>query len=224
MVRSKIIVYHVGAAKVGKTSILTQFAESTFLEDGSTTIGVDFKSKHVKLEGKRVFFQVCVKITINNLVVGYSRFLPIFIRLTLLGQERFASIVHSYTRGAHCIVFVYDITNPDSLYGNIPRHIEAFTELDKITTILLGNKNDLQQDRQVEFQEGKRFAEKHNIDLFLETSAKTSDNIVEAFCETAKLLLKKAELEEKEESSSGVVLSAPDKKKKCSGCKKNDNQ
>jgi hypothetical protein len=62
------------------------------------------------------------------------------------------------------IVFVYD-TTIDSLYGNIPRQVEAFTELKP--TFLLGNKNDPQQDRQAELKKAT-LRKKHNIDLFLD--------------------------------------------------------
>ena len=97
------------------------------------------------------------------------------------GHEAFQSITRSYYKGAVGALLVYDITRRETFSHLIKWLSEVKENASKdITIILIGNKNDLEKGRQVSFEEGESFAKENNL-LFLETSAKTSKNIMEAF-------------------------------------------
>ncbi len=83
----------IGSSGVGKTSILTQFADNKFSQNYLTTIGVDFRFKTIKYENKNVKFQIW----------------------DTAGQERFRTITSAYYKGADGIIMVYDVTDPSSL-------------------------------------------------------------------------------------------------------------
>ena len=123
------------------------------------TIGVDFKIRTIDVDGKTVKLQIW----------------------DTAGQERFKTITSSYYKGAHGIIVTYDITERDSF----AKVSEWMSEVDKhaqenISRILVGNKKDLDSQRQVPYEEGKELADHFNV-RFLETSAKESVNVEEAF-------------------------------------------
>lgn len=156
----KIIV--VGDAGVGKTSLALRFTQNTFTEEYIVTIGVNFLSKLIKIGEDRVKLQIW----------------------DTGGQERFAYIRPSYYKGATGAIITYDITNRES-FINLPRWLK---ELDKhceeLITILVGNKADLEDMRQVEYSEGKDFANAYDLDFF-ETSAKENKNVNDLFMHLA---------------------------------------
>ncbi len=112
----------IGSSGVGKTSILTQFADNKFTENYLTTIGVDFRFKTIKHESKNIKFQIW----------------------DTAGQERFRTITSAYYKGADGIIMVYDVTDPSSLEDIEQFWIpEAYNYCDRsIDVILLGNKSD----------------------------------------------------------------------------------
>lgn len=149
----------IGDSGVGKSCLLLRFADSSYIESFISTIGVDFKIKTIELDGKIIKLQIW----------------------DTAGQERFRTITSSYYRGAHGIIVVYDITDPDS-FSNVKQwmaEIERFA-CENVNRLLVGNKCDLTNKRQVEYQVAKEFADKLNIP-FLETSAKTATNVSKAF-------------------------------------------
>ena len=83
----------IGSSGVGKTSILTMFADNKFTENYLTTIGVDFRFKTIKYDNKNIKFQIW----------------------DTAGQERFRTITSAYYNGADGIIMVYDLTEPSSL-------------------------------------------------------------------------------------------------------------
>ncbi len=97
------------------------------------------------------------------------------------GQERFKTITSSYYKGAHGIIVTYDITDRESFsaietwMNEVEKHAS-----DNISRVLIGNKCDMADARQVSTDEGKDLAEHYNV-RFLETSAKDSKNVDEAF-------------------------------------------
>lgn len=105
------------------------------------------------------------------------------------GQERFRTMSTSYYRGAHGIIIVYDITDRSS-FINIEswwREMSRETSQD-VSVILVGNKNDMALMRTVSYEEGRRLAAKYGV-AFMETSAKTGNNVNELFGEiTAEVL------------------------------------
>ena len=123
------------------------------------TIGVDFKIRTIDVDGKTIKLQIW----------------------DTSGQERFKTITSSYYKGAHGIIVTYDITDRDSF----AKVSEWMSEVDKntnknISRILVGNKKDLEDKRKVPYSEGKELGDHFNV-RFLETSAKESMNVEDAF-------------------------------------------
>lgn len=97
------------------------------------------------------------------------------------GQERFRTLTSSYYRGAHGIIIVYDVTDRDT-FENVKTWM---SEIDKFATqgvckILVGNKCDMNEERQVTYEEGQQLAKQYEIP-FLEASAKKSVNVANSF-------------------------------------------
>nr|CAG8445645.1 10700_t:CDS:2 [Entrophospora candida]CAG8448261.1 910_t:CDS:2 [Entrophospora candida] len=148
---------------VGKSCLLLRFADDTYTESYISTIGVDFKIRTIDLEGKTVKLQIW----------------------DTAGQERFRTITSSYYRGAHGIIVVYDVTDPDT-FTNVKQWLQ---EIDRyacegVNKLLVGNKNDLANKKAVEYSVAK-FADQLSIP-FLETSAKNATNVEQAFLTMAK--------------------------------------
>ena len=105
------------------------------------------------------------------------------------GQERFRNVISSYFRGAHGILLIYDVTNRDSF-----KNLESWLiEIEKnasenVLKILIGNKNDLVDDKEIKTEEGQAFANRNGMQ-FIETSAKENTNVTEAFESLAKLMM-----------------------------------
>jgi small GTP-binding protein len=102
------------------------------------------------------------------------------------GQERFRTITSSYYRGAHGIIVVYDVTDQES-FNNVK---QWFQEIDRYATegvnkLLVGNKSDISDKKVVEYTVAKEFADSMGIP-FLETSAKSSTNVEQAFLTMAR--------------------------------------
>ena len=109
------------------------------------------------------------------------------------GQEAFQAITRTYYKGAIGALLVYDITRKET-FTHVTKWLEDVrTNSSKnVTVILIGNKKDLDDKRQVSFEEGEAFAKEHGL-MFLETSAKTALNVVEAFNLSAQCILNNIE-------------------------------
>jgi len=145
-----------------------------------TTIGIDFKIRTIELDGKRIKLQIW----------------------DTAGQERFRTITTAYYRGAMGILLVYDVTDEKS-FANIRnwiRNIEQHAS-DNVNKMLVGNKCDMQDKRVVEADRGKALADEYNI-KFIETSAKSSINVENAFITLAKDI-KKRLIDSQEQAGSG---------------------
>jgi Ras-related protein Rab-8A len=153
----------IGDSGVGKSAILTRFADESFTQSFITTIGIDFKIRTITLDGKRIKLQIW----------------------DTAGQERFKTITTAYYRGAMGILLVYDVTS-DSSFANVNQWMGAIRQhaSDSVNKVLLGNKADtsgpLVSKRTVATARGQALAEQHGIPFF-ETSAKNGINIEEAF-------------------------------------------
>ncbi|VDK77042.1 unnamed protein product [Litomosoides sigmodontis] len=106
------------------------------------------------------------------------------------GQERFLAITTTYYRDADALLLVYDLTNRQS-FINIRDWLARIKENAKETVLvtLVGNKMDLQSGRKVQYEEGRQLAEAYDI-AFIETSAKSGENVKETFQEIARRLVK----------------------------------
>ena len=146
-----------GDSDVGKTSLLQKYNNNDFLGQSLPTIGVECYSS-ILINGNQKY----------NIQLWDTS-----------GQERFKSLVKSFFRGAHGIIFTYDITNRES-FINIKHWIEnANSESSNFKKIIIGNKIDLEINRTVSFNELKEFAESYQCNYF-ETSAKSGKNIEKA--------------------------------------------
>jgi len=158
-----------GETSVGKTSLLIRYSDDIFDSDSLPTLGVDVRYKYVTLENKRIRLDIW----------------------DTAGQERFKNITKNYLHGANGILYVYDITNKESFNklktwlndskGNISPETEK---------IIVGNKIDLEDEREVNIDTVKDFGEKHNIDVF-EVSAKNGKGVEEIFTHLTKKLFQK---------------------------------
>ena len=140
------------------------------------------------------------------------------------GQESFRSITRAYYRGAAGALLVYDITKKES-FRNVGRWLEEARQNgnQNMTIMLIGNKSDLGEQRAVQREEGAKFAQDNGL-IFQETSAKTAQNVEEAFLRTAKDIYEKVSRGEVEVArETGVVVQQPGQKpssgKKKSCCK-----
>ncbi|KAJ8478586.1 hypothetical protein OPV22_022313 [Ensete ventricosum] len=149
----------IGDSSVGKSCLLLRFADDSYVDSYISTIGVDFKIRTVELDGKTVKLQIW----------------------DTAGQERFRTITSSYYRGAHGIIIVYDITEMES-FNNIRQWLSEIDRYasDSVCKLLVGNKCDLVENRVVEIEKAKAFADSLGIP-FIETSAKDSINVEKAF-------------------------------------------
>lgn len=184
----------VGESGVGKTCMLLRFADNQFDENFLSTIGVDFKVKEIVCDEKKVKLQIWDS----------------------AGQERFRNITSSYYRNCSGIIIVYDITSKDS-FEKVSDWVEEVRRYVPTAPLLLvGNKCDLEDKRQVTPDEGKELATRLGL-IFLETSAKSSHNIDQAFQEMTSQLIKDAESKPKQPGPNQVSINtpAPKEKKKC---------
>lgn len=173
----------IGDTGVGKSCLLLRFADDSFTENYTSTIGVDFRFRTVKVDKKVVKLQIW----------------------DTAGQERFRTITSAYYRGADGIIMVYDVTLEDSF-----KHInEWFLEVNRYAAedtckIIVGNKIDLPE-KVISTEVGKAYADKLNMP-FIETSAVNSTNVEAAFETITKQLI-----ETKGKSPSKSTASAPPK-------------
>ena len=105
------------------------------------------------------------------------------------GQEAFQAITRTYYKGAIGALLVYDITRKET-FIHVTKWLEEVRNNSSktITVILIGNKKDLEDKRQVSYEEGEAFAKENGL-MFLETSAKTAYNVVESFNLSAQCIL-----------------------------------
>ena len=157
LLKLKLIV--VGDQSTGKSCLLNRFVNDTFDENYQATIGLDFQSKNVTIHDQDV-------------------------RLILYdtaGQEKFRSLIPMYIRDAQIILLIYDIANRES-FDSIPKWIQEVLDIKNSEAViaLIGNKNDLENERKVSFEEGQKFADGNKY-IFQEVSAKNGKNVEKFF-------------------------------------------
>ncbi|XP_077870503.1 ras-related protein Rab-30-like [Saccoglossus kowalevskii] len=174
----------IGNAGVGKTCLVRRFTQGLFPPGQGATIGVDFMIKTVQIGDDKVKLQIW----------------------DTAGQERFRSITQSYYRSADALVVVYDVTSFES-FRCLPdwiKEIEQYAS-NKAITVLVGNKTDLIEDREVSLDNGTNFASTHEM-RFLETSAKEADNVDKLFLDIAEELTKRVQVHEVEDSKDEIAI------------------
>ena len=163
----KIVIF--GDAGSGKTTLTKRFKTNLFISDSQMTIGVDFETKNIEVDGKKV----------KLMIWDFG------------GEERFRFILPKYIAGAMGGIFMYDITNYPSL-----AHIDNWLSVvngrkEKIPLVLLGGKSDLDIIRQISYKEGKKVANEKGFSDFTECSAKTGENVEKSFETLTRIMLNK---------------------------------
>ncbi|XP_033946544.1 ras-related protein Rab-14-like [Pseudochaenichthys georgianus] len=163
----------IGDMGVGKSCLLHQFTEKKFMADCPHTIGVEFGTRIMEVNSQKVKLQIW----------------------DTAGQERFRAVTRSYYRGAAGALMVYDITRR-STYNHLSSWLTDARNLTNPNTviILIGNKADLEAQRDVTYEEAKQFAEENDSLLNVYSSLKMlcsffclrGENVEEAFLEAAK--------------------------------------
>ena len=149
----------IGDSGVGKSNILLKYLKNEFQQNTKATVGVEFGTKTVEIDNKKIKVQIW----------------------DTAGQERYRSITSAYYKGAKGAFIVYDITRKGS-FENIDKWIEDLkSNGDKnVSIMLIGNKSDLADKREVQTDEGIKKSEESKV-AFLETSALNGENVAKAF-------------------------------------------
>jgi Ras-related protein Rab-43 len=157
----------IGDAGVGKTCVVQRFKSGTYTEKHGSTIGVDFTMKTLTIDGKRVKLQIW----------------------DTAGQERFRTITQSYYRSANGVIIAYDISKR-ATFDAVPRWLDDVKRYSgpNVVQLLVGNKCDIENLREVNLAEAKSLALSQNFIGAVETSAKENTNIDDMFLKMAKEL------------------------------------
>ena len=157
----------IGDAGVGKSCLTAKAVKGVFEDTYSATVGFEFLTFNVKIGDKVIKLQIW----------------------DTCGQEIYRSLISSFYRNASLAMMVYSIDSKESF-----NHIETWLKEVKLQSnpdikiFLIGNKADLEQQREVKTSEAKVFKEENGIHYFSEASAKSGLNSKEVFIEAAKLL------------------------------------
>ena len=197
----------IGDSGVGKTNILSRYVRDEFSIETKSTVGVEFGSKIVKSNSINIKVQIW----------------------DTAGQERYKSITNAYYKGAKGAFVVYDISKKET-FDNINKWIEELKNNgdSDVCILLIGNKCDLEDERQVTQDDALKKAEQFDI-AFLETSALQAVNIEKAFNNMIEQISKKINIGNDDEKNNkiqenGITLNANEhldkgnnakKKKKC---------
>ena len=152
----------IGDSGVGKSNLLSRFTRNEFCSESKSTIGVEFATRSLELDGKAVKAQIW----------------------DTAGQERYRAITSAYYRGAVGALLVYDVTKSES-FENVQKWLRELRDHAdaNIVIMLVGNKSDLEHLRCVSRDVGALFATKESLS-FIETSALDSTNVEPAFQQT----------------------------------------
>jgi small GTP-binding protein len=151
----------IGESSVGKTTIATRLCEDRFMaESRQHTLGIDMFEKDFQIDGEYLKIQLW----------------------DTVGQECYDSITTSYYRGGAGIVVVYDITCARSfkMLSKWMNYVETHATAD-VSMMILGSKTDLDDLREVQYEDGQKYADNFSIGHFYEVSAKSGQNVQEAF-------------------------------------------
>lgn len=153
----------IGDSGVGKTNCLSRFCRNEFQTNSKPTIGVEFATKQLTIDGDLVKCQIW----------------------DTAGQERYRAITNAYYRGAVGALLVYDVTRQKT-FESITRWLTELREhaSPDMVVMLVGNKTDLKDQREVGVEQGQEIAQREGL-LFIETSALDGSNVEQAFSRVA---------------------------------------
>ena len=151
MSRQKII--FTGDIAVGKTSIINSIMDQKFSAEYEPSIGVDFFSKTIRYKGKLIKLQIWDS----------------------AGQEKFRSLIPNYIRGSSLIFLIFDVSKKDT-FDHLNEWINFIKNIENGNIVIVGNKIDLKDSREVSKEEAEKFCKQVKFDYF-EVSAKEGTNI-----------------------------------------------
>ena len=175
----------IGSSSVGKSSILQRYIQKVFNESYSCTIGVDFFMKSLDVGDKSIKLQLW----------------------DTAGTEKFRSITTGYYRGANAAFVVFDLTSKptfDCLNEWIQNYYKFSNPDTEKNVVLVGNKSDLVNKREVSEEEIENFAKNNNL-MYFETSAKDGKNIDECFYFIAEKLVKQFENKDQDDNKKNLI-------------------
>ena len=178
----EIKILTLGYTDVGKTSILLRFTKNTFHDKYVSTIGIDFKGRTLTLGNNTI-----VKVVVYDTA----------------GQERYKGLVKSFYKKADGILLTFDLCNKES-FDKLDfwvKELKEYTGLQDLYIVLVGNKNDKKEERQISYEEAKEYAKKNNFEGYYEVSAKLDEGggINNLFYDVTKGTLKKILMKNKED-------------------------
>jgi len=149
----------IGDSGVGKSNLLSRFTRNEFNIESKSTIGVEFATKSITIDGNIIKAQIW----------------------DTAGQERYRAITSAYYRGAVGALLVYDISKYNT-FENVERWLNELKDhaAPEIVVMLVGNKSDMRHNRAVGQEDAEAFAKRHSL-AFIETSALDSSNVELAF-------------------------------------------
>ena len=190
-----------GDTCVGKTCLISRYANGVFKEDYIATVGVDFVSKQEIINDKNINVKLW----------------------DTAGQERFKALTPNYFRNAEGVVLAYDVTNSES-FENLKFWINSIkSNLGEknifIPIIIIGNKIDMEDMRDITKEDASKFAKENNYKYF-ETSAKTGEGVDEAIRDLVNQVLANSDKNEaaKGERKSVKIEDNKDNNQKKKGC------
>ena len=177
-----------GDTSVGKSSIVLRFSDDDFNDNQFATIGIDFKTKYIKMG------ESSVKVLIWDTA----------------GQEKFQNIAKQYYKGANGVLLIYDIGNKKS-FERVDfwlKELKSNNRIEELFICLVGNKIDLEDKRVISTEDGEKYAKENNINFF-EVSAKSGKGVNDLFNAAIKGSMDKVfSSNEKEEGDDNVKLSS----------------
>ena len=182
-----------GDTNVGKTSVVLRFSDDKYNDNQLSTIGVDFRTKYMKLG------ENSVKVLIWDTA----------------GQERFKNIAKQYYRGANGVLLIYDVCKRKSLekIGFWLEELKTYNNIDELCIYLVGNKIDLEGKRVITKEEGQKYAEDNQINYF-EVSAKSGEGIHDLFNDIIKGSIDKLNIDDKDQIFAQLDNKTKKRKKK----------
>ena len=170
MFKFKIILS--GAKNVGKSSLIARYCDDVFNEDMMDTIGVAFKRKKIDLEDD-------ISLDVNIWDMG--------------GEEKYKALFPQYVKGATAALILYDTTRKETI-DDISSWVKIVDDYAKenIIKVLIGTKIDLKDQREITKKEAEKHCAEHNWTAsVIETSAKTGENVEDAFLNVAKEIVQR---------------------------------
>ncbi|CAL5410016.1 unnamed protein product [Camellia sinensis] len=185
----------IGDSGVGKSNLLSRFTRNEFSLESKSTIGVEFATRSLNVDGKVIKAQIWD-------TAGQER------------TSRYRAITSAYYRGAVGALLVYDVTR-HSTFENVERWLRELRDHTdpNIVVMLIGNKSDLRHLVAVSTEDGKSFAERESL-FFMETSALEATNVDNAFAEVLTQIYRIVSKKAMESANDGTASAVPTKGEK----------